>query len=60
MDWGVLKGRGSGFVVKSAPHIPASSMSGSPVAGVVGNKLLTLGDPLLPTFIYTVCILIWS
>jgi hypothetical protein len=35
------------------------SVSGSPVAGILGNKLVTLGDPLLPTFIYTISILIW-
>jgi hypothetical protein len=36
-----------------APHIPIGSARGSPMAGVLGSKLVTLGDQLLPMFIYT-------
>jgi hypothetical protein len=43
-----------------APHTPLGSVSGSPVAGVLWNKLVALGEPLLPTFVYTTYILIWS
>jgi hypothetical protein len=43
-----------------APHIPIGSLSGSPLAGVLGNKLVTLEDPLLPTFIYTVYMSVWG
>jgi hypothetical protein len=61
MIWGGPSRRG--FRVRSgilAPHIPIGNVSGSPLVGVLGNKLVTLGDPLLPTFIYTVCMLIWG
>jgi hypothetical protein len=43
-----------------APHIPFGSISGSPVAGLLENELVTLEGPLLPTFICTICILIWG
>jgi hypothetical protein len=58
MDWGgsVLQGVGGTL----APHIPLGSVSDSVVAGVLGNKLVTLGGSLLPMFIYTVCILFWG
>jgi hypothetical protein len=32
----------------------------SPVAGVPRNKLVTLEGPVLPTFIYTIYMLIWG
>jgi hypothetical protein len=54
MDWGVLQGRG--FRVHGRilpPHIFIGSVSGSPAAEVLGNKFVTLGDPLFPMFIYT-------
>jgi hypothetical protein len=41
-------------------QIPIGSVSGSPVAGVLENRPVTLEDQLLPTFIYTICILIWG
>jgi hypothetical protein len=34
--------------------------SGSSVVRILGNKLLTLGDPLLPSFIYIIYIIIWA
>jgi hypothetical protein len=56
MDWGPFKegiqGRGQIFSL-------TGSIAGSPVAGVLGNKLVALGDPLLPTFIYAISILFW-
>jgi hypothetical protein len=33
------------------PDIAIGSISGSPVTGILGNKLVTLGDLLLLTFI---------
>jgi hypothetical protein len=57
-------GLGGSFRVRgrvlASSHIPISSISGSPVAGVLGNELVTRGDPLFPTFIYTAYILIWG
>jgi hypothetical protein len=43
-----------------ALHIPIGSVPGSSVAGVLGNKLVTLGDPLSPRFSYIVYMLIWG
>jgi hypothetical protein len=54
MDWGGVRGR---ILV---PHIPVGSVPGSPVAGVVEIRLVTLADPLLPTFIYTIYIFVWG
>jgi hypothetical protein len=39
-------------------RIPVGSVPGSPVAEVLGNKFVILGDPLLPMFIYTIYIFI--
>jgi hypothetical protein len=38
------------------PHIPVGRFSCSPVAGILGNKLVTLRGPLLPMFIYVIFI----
>jgi hypothetical protein len=56
MDWGSFKEgvHGRGRIMSLTGSIP-----GSRVAGVLGNKLVALGDPLLPTFIYAIGILIW-
>jgi hypothetical protein len=46
-----------------APHIPTFLLVAFAVLrwlGVPGNKLVALGDPLLPTSIYTIYILIWG
>jgi hypothetical protein len=43
-----------------APHIPVGRFSCSLVAGFLGNKLVTLRGPLLPTFIYVIFMLIWG
>jgi hypothetical protein len=55
MDWGGVRGR---ILV---PHISVGSVPGSPVAGVLEIRLVrvTLADPLLPTFIYTIYIFVW-
>jgi hypothetical protein len=42
-----------------APHMPVGCVFGSPVAWVLGNELVTLGNPVSPVFIYTIYIFIW-
>jgi hypothetical protein len=42
----------------SSTYILVGSVPGSPVAAVLGNGLVPLADPLLPTFIHIVCVLI--
>jgi hypothetical protein len=44
MDWRISSRKRFRFRGRIlAPHIPIGSVSGSPVAGVLGNKLVTLG-----------------
>jgi hypothetical protein len=62
-QYGLGDPSGKGFSIRGrilAPHVPAGSVSGSPVAGALGNELVTLRDPLLPMFIYPTYILIWG
>jgi hypothetical protein len=61
MDWRVggpsrRRSRVRGLILSL--YIPVLSFSGSPVAEVLGNKLVTLGDLLLPAFIYSIYILV--
>jgi hypothetical protein len=57
MDWGSSK---EGVQDRGRILYLTGSVPGSPVAGVLGNKLATLGVPLLPTFLYIMYILIRS
>jgi hypothetical protein len=41
-------------------HIPIGSVSGFPVAGNRGNKLITPEGPLFTAFIYSIYMLTWG
>jgi hypothetical protein len=59
MDWGSFK-EGVQDRGGNLSHINIGSISGSSVDGILGNKLVALGDSLLPKFICNIHILIWG
>jgi hypothetical protein len=56
MDWGVHQGGGSGLWSTLHFFILISVASQLFGVEVLQDKLITLGDLLLPTFIYSICI----